>query len=195
MTAPAPPPAPGASPAGRPRPPETSSRRGLLSGLALGVPVIAYGVWGALGEADRVHPPELARWVVGAAVLNDVVLLPVVLAAGWAARRFVPARAWPAVRAGLMVSGALVLVAWPFVRGYGRSRGNPSLFPRNYATGLGSALVVVWLAVAAWLLAGWWRRRRTDPRPAPEVQETPTRSTTNTSVSSGPITPPAPREP
>jgi hypothetical protein len=172
----------------------TTSRRGLLVGLALGVPVMTYGVAGALDEAGRVHPPELARWVVGAALVHDAVLVPLVLAVGWVAHRVVPVRAWPAVRAGLVVSGCLALVAWPFVRGYGRSAGNPSLFPRNYATGLVSALVVVWAVVAVWLVlahhlgstAAWFRRRG---------QERPTRSTTNTSVSSGPMTPPAPRDP
>ena len=184
--------------------PATTSQPGLLVGLALGVPVMAYGVWGALDEAGRVHPPELGRWVVGAAVVNDAVLVPVVLAVGWAARRVVAAHLWPAVRAGLVVSGTLVLVAWPFVRGYGRSAGNPSLFPRNYATGLVGALAVVWLVVACWALLAH-RRRRAGParRGAGETsdrldagdQETPTRSTTNTSVSSGPMTPPAPRDP
>ena len=184
-----------------PSSPDTTSRRGLVVGLALGAPVAGYGVWGALHEAARVHPPELARWVVGAAVLNDLVLLPIVLAAGWVARRRVPAGAWPAVRTGLIVSGVLALVAWPFVRGYGRSPSNPSLFPRNYATGLATALALVWLFVAAWVAVGRWRRRATSRRastshrPASTAQDTPTRSTTNTSVSSGPMTPPAPRDP
>ena len=51
--------------------PETTSRRGLLVGLAVGLPVIAYGVRGLLVDADRTQPAELARWIVGAAVVND----------------------------------------------------------------------------------------------------------------------------
>jgi drug/metabolite transporter (DMT)-like permease len=180
----------------RPHLPETTSRRGLLAGLVLGLPIMAFGVRGAVAEAARVHPAELARWIAGAAVVNDLVLLPAVLLAGRALRRVVPARRWPAVRTGLVASGVLALVSWPFVRGYGRSADNPSLLPRDYVTGVGAALVAVWLAVAAWVLAERWRRRRRgDVGPAGVDQPTPTRSTTKTSVSSGPITPPAPREP
>lgn len=178
-----------------PSTPETTSRRGLIAGLVVGLPVMAFGVRGAFAEAARVHPAELARWIVGTAALNDLVLLPAVLLVGRAGRRLVPARLWPAVRTGLVASGVLVLVSWPFVRGYGRSPDNPSLFPRNYTSGLAAALVAVWLAVAAWLVIDRRRRRRRPVGSAGGAQPTPTRSTTKTSVSSGPMTPPAPREP
>lgn len=138
----------------------TTSRAGLIAGLALGLPLVAYGVRGVLVDAARTHPAELTRWVVGGAVVHDLVLVPVVLAVGWAARRAVPARAWPAVRTGLVTSGTLALVAWPFVRGYGRDPANPSLLPRDYAGGLAAALAVVWAGVALWLVVRWAQARR-----------------------------------
>ena len=132
----------------RPAAPETTSLRGLLVGLALGLPIIAVGVRGALVDAARTHPAELARWIVGAAVVNDLVVVPVVLGIGWAGRRIVPCRLWPTVRAGLLVSGVLALVAWPFVRDYGIDPANPSLLPRDYGGGLAGSIGLVWLAVA-----------------------------------------------
>lgn len=150
-------------------PDPTTSPRGLVVGLALGVPVMAFGVGGVLVDAGRTHPGELARWVVGSALVNDLVALPVVLVAGWGLRRLVPAPAWPVVRAGLIASGVLALVAWPFVRGYGRDPANPSLLPRDYGGGLAAALAVVWLAAAVALAAGALSRRRRRPggaRPA-----------------------------
>lgn len=146
-------------------PPDTTSRRGLLIGLALGLPVLAYGVWGVLVDADRTHPAELARWVVGSAVATDLLVVPAVIAIGAAARRVTPRPWWPTVRAALMVTGSLVLVAWPFVRGYGDDPANPSLLPRDYPAGLAIAVAVVW-AVAASHLAWRWaaaRRRRSGP--------------------------------
>jgi hypothetical protein len=131
--------------------PETTSRRGVLIGLALGVPVIGYGLRGAIVDADDTHPPELARWVIGAALVNDLIVLPVVGVIALLARRFTPRRAWPPVRAGLAATGILVLVGWPFFRGYGDDPTNPSLLPRNYGAGLAAAIGVVWAAVALWI--------------------------------------------
>ena len=133
--------------------PPTTSTRGLLAGLAVGVPVMAYGIRGALVDGADTHPAELARWIVGSAVVHDLVLVPLVAGAAWALRRAVPDRWWGPVRAGLVVSGVLCLVGWPLVAGYGRDPRNPSLFPRDYGTGLAGALVATWLAVAATLAA------------------------------------------
>jgi hypothetical protein len=131
--------------------PETTSRRGLLVGLAVGLPVIAYGVRGMLVDADRTHPAELARWIVGAAVVNDALVVPLAMGAAWLARRITPARAWLPVRSGLLATGVVLLVAWPFVRGYGRDPTIPSLLERNYAVGVTAAIGATWVAVAVWI--------------------------------------------
>jgi uncharacterized membrane protein len=129
----------------------TTSRRGLVVGLALGVPVMLFGVRGVLLDARDTHPAELARWLVGAAVVHDLVLLPVVGALGWGLRRLTPAPAWPMVRAGAIVVGTLALVAWPYAASYGASPGNPSLLPRDYVLGpaLAAAAIAALTAVAA----------------------------------------------
>lgn len=141
-------------------PPTTTSRRGLLAGLALGLPIMAYGARGVVVDGALTHPAELARWVVGAAAVNDLVLVPVVLGAGWLGRRSVPGDLWPAVRAGLATTGVLALVGWPFLRGYGADPGNPSLLPRDYGAGLAAAVAAVWTVVAALALVRRARRRR-----------------------------------
>nr|MBA3653360.1 hypothetical protein [Actinomycetota bacterium] len=64
--------------------------------------------------------------------------------------------------AGLLISGALSLVAWPLVRGYGRSAGNPSILPRNYGAGLAGTLIVVWTGI---LVFGVLLRRRRPSQP------------------------------
>jgi hypothetical protein len=121
-------------------------------GLALGVPVMAYAVRGTLVDQHLTHPFELARWIVGLAVVHDLVLVPVVLAVGAGLHRVVPARAWPPVRTALLATAVLSAVAWPFVRGYGRNPGVPSLLPRNYGAGLAAALATTWLLAALWTL-------------------------------------------
>jgi hypothetical protein len=124
----------------------TTSPRGLVIGLVLGVPVMLFGIRSALLDARDTHPVELTRWLIGAAVAHDLVLLPLVGALAWALRRVVPAPAWPAVRGGVIVAGTLALVAWPFALGYGASPANPSLLPRDYVLGpllVGAAIVAV----------------------------------------------------
>jgi hypothetical protein len=114
---------------------------------------MAYGVRGVLVDAADTHPGELARWIVGAAVVHDLVLVPLVAVTAWGLRRLVPGRWWGPVRVGLVVTGTLCLVAAPVVAGFGQDPGNPSLLPRDYPAGLVTAVAVVWLAVAAWLAA------------------------------------------
>lgn len=142
---------------------DTTSRRGLIVGLVLGLPIVAYGLRGALVDADDTHPTELARWIVGAALVNDLVVVPAAIVVAWVARRATPSWAWPPVRTGLTVTGVLSLVAWPFVRGYGRDPTTPSLLARDYGAGLAVALAVVWLVVAVSLAWRAWQRRRRGP--------------------------------
>lgn len=95
--------------------------RGLWIGLALGGPVVAYGVAGALHDARLTRPAELATWVVGAALVHDLVVAPVVLGASWLLGRAADFRPLPALRWALATSAVLVFLAWPLVRRYGRT--------------------------------------------------------------------------
>jgi hypothetical protein len=112
--------------------------------------------------ADHVHdvPPSLVvRWLLGLALAHDLVLVPVVLAVGVALRRWVPVVVRAEVAGALIVSGVVVLEAWPALRGYGRLPNNPSVLPRNYAVGLAVTLACVW-AIAALIAAARIVRRR-----------------------------------
>lgn len=128
---------------------------GFWIGLALGLPLIAVGMIGALDNASRVHPAELGRWVIGSAIVHDGLVLPFVLLVGYFARRVTPVVAWPAVRWALATSGVIAVVAWPFVRGYGRRSSNPSLLPRDYTLGTWVAVAAVWLVAALWAALAW----------------------------------------
>jgi len=135
------------APAGRP---------GLWIGLAIGTPVMGWGVRGLLHDSARAHPAELARWIVGSAIVHDALVLPLVVILSVAARRAVPSPAWPAVRWALAASAMLVLVSWPFLSGVGRRPDNPSLLPRNYVVGVAIVIGIVWLSAAVWI----WRSAR-----------------------------------
>ncbi|MGH2456282.1 MAG: hypothetical protein ACRDHD_08510 [Candidatus Limnocylindria bacterium] len=125
----------------------------------VGWAVTTAGVWGLVSEPAKTRPGESVRFVVGAALVHDLLLAPVVVLAGWAVAKVVPARARGPVQAALIVSAMVVLFAVPFVRGYGRVATNPSILPRNYGAGLVVILGAVW-AVAAVAVFRRWRRAR-----------------------------------
>lgn len=133
---------------------------GLWVGLALGAPVMAWGLRGLFAASARVDPLELARWIVGAALVHDLIVIPVTLAVGLGLRRIVPPTAWPPVRWALAASAVVTVLSWPFVRGYGRTPAVPSLLDRPYGHGLVALLLVIWLVAATWIAIRVTRRPR-----------------------------------
>lgn len=138
--------------------------RGLWVGLALGIPLVAWGVRGALATSTRVDPAELTRWIVGSALVHDLIVIPVTLAVGCGLRKVVPPVVWPPVRWALAATAVVTVIAWPFVRGYGRTPSVPSLLDRPYGSGLVALVAVVWVVAAGWLAVRIGRgRTRPDP--------------------------------
>lgn len=134
----------------------------VITGAITGTALAAVGVVSLLREPADTNPAAVLRWVVGLAVVHDVVLVPAVLVVGVVVRRWAPS-AWLA--AALLVSGVVTLVAFPFVRGYGRLDDNPSILPRNYARGLALVLVLSWLIALGAALVARWTGKRLGHRP------------------------------
>lgn len=131
-------------------------RRILIGG---GIAVIAYAARGVLREASVGTWPYL-RFLAVSAVFADAFVLPVVLAAGAVAARWLPSWLRVPVQAALYVSAAVTLISTPLVLGYGRDSSLPSALPRDYPRGLLIVLAVVWSAALAAALV---RRRRVRP--------------------------------
>ena len=131
-----------------------------IVGAILGVPLMAAGVVGVLGDSARVDPWELARWVVGADLGHDLVLAPLVLVLGAVIGRVLPASVRDPVRWAAATSAVLALIAIPFLGGRGRNASVPSLLNRNYGAGLLGAIAVVWALAALWGIVRMVRRRR-----------------------------------
>jgi hypothetical protein len=134
-------------------------RRGFWfwAGLVVGWTTMGFGLAGLLGDAADTHPEDLARWFLGGAVAHDALAAPVVCGAGWLLARAVPRTVRGPVAAGLVVTGAVTLYAWPFLRGYGLRPDNPSALPLDYAAGLATVLVAVWLVCGGLALRSWRR--------------------------------------
>lgn len=118
------------------------------AGAVTGWAIMAMGIVGLMSESARTKPADAARWALGAAAVHDLLIAPVVILLGLLVARLVPPAARAVVQSGFVVSAIVVLFAYPFVRGFGRQAANPSILPRNYATGLAVILGLVWTVAA-----------------------------------------------
>jgi hypothetical protein len=115
---------------------------------AAGWATIGYGLRGLWQHRLDTRPANLAKFAVGGALIHDLILAPLLLAVGVAIARIVPPRLRAIVQAALIVSGSLVLFAYPLVRGYAHALHNPSSLPHNYTANLAVVLAAVWVVAA-----------------------------------------------
>lgn len=140
-------------------------------GIVVDWAIIVIGI--RMGLHDReLEPGLLVRWSIGGLILHDALWLPFVAAVGAGlavlGRRRVPF----AITWATATSAVLALIAWPFVRGYGRRADVPSALQRNYAHGLVMYVAAVWLVAVVVVLVG--RVRRARPESSPSTAEVPT---------------------
>ena len=121
---------------------------------AAGWAVIGFGLRGIFEHSLDTRPANLARFVVGGALLHDLVVAPLVILVGVAVARTVPAWARATVQGALVLTGIVALFSYPLVRAYGLAANNPTSLPHNYARNLLVVLGLVW-AVAVALVVRW----------------------------------------
>jgi hypothetical protein len=126
--------------------------------IAVGVTLMGFAVVGALAD-DDFDPVGVVVFLGGVVIAHDLLLMPLVLAAGALIGRFVPGPAGTAVRVAALCSLALAVIAVPLVAGFGRVADDPSVLPRPYGRGLLTALVLVWSVAATAVVAGQVGRR------------------------------------
>ncbi|HJV08470.1 MAG TPA: hypothetical protein VJ653_02285 [Acidimicrobiales bacterium] len=126
---------------------------------AIGWAVIAWGVVGIFSNSLDTRPANLARFVVGGALLHDLLVAPVVILAGVLLVRAVPAWARAPVQAALVVSAVISLFAYPLVRAYGLAANNPTSLPHNYGLNLAIVVTAVWVVTAAVVVVRFRRGR------------------------------------
>ena len=133
-------------------------------GAAVGWGFIVFGLRGVLHHSLDTRPSQLVRFWIGGALAHDLLLAPLVLAAGAGLTRLVAARWRATVQRALVICGPLALFAYPEVRGYGHVLRNPTSLPHNYAANLLLILVVVGVVSAAPTMAAWPRLRKNRPK-------------------------------
>ncbi len=129
---------------------------------ALGVGVTVYGGWLLLSRTDNDQLFDAGIWLASGVVLHDFVLTLGVLAAGALSLRLLPEPAKAPAVVGMVVLGALTLVAFPVLGRFGAREDNATLLDRPY---LVSWLVLVAFTVLTVTAASLVRSRRSPSNP------------------------------
>lgn len=135
--------------------------RSFLPTLIVGSAVMTYGVYGLFENAGRTHPGQWVRWFIGAALVHDLLLAPVIVGLGVLTMRTVPERWYASVQTALITTALVCASVAPFLLGFGRRADNPTLLPNDYWRGLAYVLSVVWAGI---LIAHAAVRERDDLR-------------------------------
>lgn len=109
-------------------------------------------VWGAYGLATTTRHPRPGPWLaffLGGVAAHDGLVVPLVIAIGVVVARLAPVRLRPYAVSGLILTGVVGLLAFPFVRRYGARSDNASILPLDYTRGLLVTLAAVWIGVLA----------------------------------------------
>jgi hypothetical protein len=135
---------------------DEADRRGKGFWIALGVgwAVIGYAVVGLVGSRQGLDGAvRVGVWIAAGHLIHDLLLAPVVVLAGLGVARLVGPRWRPPIWFGLVASAAVIGVAYPALRGYGRNPANLSMLPLHYPSAVLTVLGVVWVVVVIWLVA------------------------------------------
>ena len=135
------------------RPSKAAALRDLGAGrLALGAVGVLMGLFGVLRlfRLDASGLLDALLWMVGGALVHDVVLAPLTLLAAWLLRTVVPDSWWARVAAALVVVATVTVTAVPVLGRFGARPDNASLLDRPYWVGW--VVLVVLVAVVTLLL-------------------------------------------
>ncbi len=128
---------------------------------SIGFTTIGFGVREyLLATPDLDRRVNFVAFLVGADLVHDLVVAPVVCGLGALAARLLPSRTRAPIEAGLIASGVVLVLAVLPLRATAARTNNPTIQPLDYASATLTVLSVVWLISAAWLIIGLLRRSR-----------------------------------
>jgi hypothetical protein len=110
-----------------------------ISGVLLGV----YGAGRLLTEIPTHSLVLLAAWMIGAIVIHDGIISPVVVTVGWLLRRFVPSRGRGFVQAGLIMGALVTIIAIPMIHLRDSQPAIKAILRQNFAGNLTLLLGII----------------------------------------------------
>lgn len=115
-----------------------------------GVLLVLFGLFRLLTQVPIFPLVILALWLVGALVIHDGILSPIVVAVGWAIARVVPPRARRYLQGALIMAALVTVIAIPMIYRQGSQPKSKSILLQNYG---GNLTLLLGLIAALTLLA------------------------------------------
>ena len=137
-------------------------RRCRVALIVLGLALLALGGFVLLTDVKPQQYLGIVTWFLGALIIHDGILAPVVFAIGLGMRRAstrIPFAVLVIVQGALVTIALLVAIVVPEILKKSIGTGNETLLPLDYARNL-SIVIVALLALAAVLIAVVLRSRR-----------------------------------
>lgn len=108
-----------------------------------GILLLLYGAVSLLTNVDFGTLLLLALWLIGAVVIHDGIVSPLVIGVGWALHRVVPPRARRYLQGGLIAAGLVTVVAIPMIVQQGSLPASKALLQQNFGGNLTLLLGIV----------------------------------------------------
>ena len=117
---------------------------------AVGIGLMGYGIVRILTDAKDTKPVSLVKWLIGALLVHDALIAPVVIGVGWLLARYVPPRARRYLQAGLVCGGLVSAVGVLMIWRQGKSgAASLALLQQDYRRNLLILLTIVALGSLA----------------------------------------------
>jgi hypothetical protein len=110
-----------------------------ISGVLLGV----YGAGRLLTEIPTHSLVLLAAWLIGAVIIHDGLVSPVVVGVGWLLHRFVPARGRGYLQAWLIMGALVTIIAIPMIHLRNSQPAIKAILRQNFAGNLSLILGII----------------------------------------------------
>jgi len=110
-----------------------------VAGVSLGT----LGVGRLLTQIPSHSLVLLAAWLIGAIIIHDGIVSPLVVTVGWLLRRFVPARGRGYLQAGLVMGALVTIIAIPMIHLRNSQPAAKAILRQNFAGNLTLLLGII----------------------------------------------------
>jgi hypothetical protein len=118
------------------------SRERIVIGAA-GVALGLFGVFRLLTQISAYNLTVLFCWLIGALVIHDGLLSPVIIGVGAGLRRFVPDRVRQYLQFGLIAGALVTVIAIPMIYRQGSQPAVKAILQQHYGANLATLLAIV----------------------------------------------------